>query len=261
MAQQTGGAGKTTEVKVDSTLSKGLSILETLVACGEAKGVTEVSRELDMTKSNAFRLLRSLVSLGYVKHGEGRSYMPTLKIWRLGQALMESIDLPKLAAPQMHELSGLTGEAIYLAVQDGLSVIYIDKIDSRQPIRSFTPKGGSAPIHCVGAGKAILAERYEAMREMMKGNLTKFTDKTLTSLARLDKDMELTRARGYSIDYGEYRERVMSFGAAIKDPGGGVLAALGVSVPEVNLKVGQAQEICKAVKDGAEKVEAALRDI
>ena len=72
------------EPKVDSTLSKGLAILENLAASQGSKGVTELSRELELTKSNTFRLLQTLNTLGYVKHLDDKTYAATLKTWQVG---------------------------------------------------------------------------------------------------------------------------------------------------------------------------------
>ena len=110
--------------KVDSTLSKGLSILENLAAAKAGKGVTELSIELGLTKSNTFRLLQSLTSLGYVKHLPDRTYATTLKTWRVGRASVENLNLRELAASELRYLSRETGEAIYLAVRE-LSLIHI----------------------------------------------------------------------------------------------------------------------------------------
>jgi len=60
--------------KLDSTLSKGLTILEALTDAKSAKGVTELAKELGLTKSNTFRLLQTLRALGYVKHTANRNY-------------------------------------------------------------------------------------------------------------------------------------------------------------------------------------------
>lgn len=247
-------------VKVDSTLLKGLKILETLANSTTEKGVTELSLELEMTKSNTFRLLRSLSILGYVKQPDGKNYSCTMKAWQLGQRIMEHLDLPAIAASQMRKLSQETGATIYLAIQDGLSVLYIDKVESTQPIRSWSPKGGMAPLYCVGPGKAILAEQYKLLRDQLKGSLTQYTDKTITTLQQLDQDMALTRERGYAIDTGEYRERIMSFGAAIKAPNGEVLGAIGVSIPDINLKEGDLEKICIAVRDAGIIVSAKIAE-
>jgi DNA-binding IclR family transcriptional regulator len=66
------------EPRVDSTLSKGLSILENLAASSTGKGVTDLSKELGLTKSNTFRLLQTLTTLGYVEHRTDKTYAATL---------------------------------------------------------------------------------------------------------------------------------------------------------------------------------------
>lgn len=249
---------ETKPVRVDSTLAKGLQVLEALAQSKTGKGVTELSRELDLTKSNTFRLLQSLSVLGYVRSSEAKLYTPTMKVWQIGQTIIGHLDLPTLAAPQMQALSRETGETIYLAIPDGLSVVYIDKIDSTKPIRSWNPVGGSAPLHCVGTGKALLAANYGDLREQIRGHLTKFTDRTITSIGRLDEDMAATESRGFAIDTGEFRERIYSFGAAIHLPNGQAIAALGVSVPDVNLAEGREASICESVSRAASAVSDAL---
>lgn len=230
-----GSISETKEPKIDSTLSKGLSILEKLAASKSSMGVTELSKSLDLTKSNTFRLLQSLTALGYVKRNADKTYAATLKTWQVGRALLDNLNLRELAAPEMKHLSQETGEAIYLAVPENLMVVYIDKLDSPKPIRSWNPIGGAAPIHCVGTGKAILARNYDVLRPQVSGQLSRHTDLTLTSLADLDADIDETRRRGFAIDRGEFRERILSFGAAITLPSGEAIAALGVSLPDVNM--------------------------
>ena len=221
--------------KVDSTLSKGLALLENLVSARTGKGVTELSKELGLTKSNTFRLLQTLTVLGYVEHREDKTYQATLKTWRVGRASVENLNLRELAAPELTYLSQETGEAVYLAVRENLSVVYIDKIDSQKPIRSWNTVGGMAPLHCVGTGKAILAADFVKLKDPVSTALTRHTENTLTKMSELEADMTATLARGYAYDTGEFRDRILSFGAAITLPGGEPVGALGISLPDVNL--------------------------
>ena len=247
--------------RVDSTLSKGLMILETLAQSKGGRGVTELSRELGLTKSMTFRLLQTLSALGYVQSSEAKLYSATMKVWQVGQTVIGGLDLPKIAAPHMRGLSEATGETIYLAVPDGVSVIYIDKVESTKPIRSWNPIGGSAPMHCVGTGKALLAANYDLLRNQIRDRLTKYTDRTITSLKRLDADMAATRERGYAIDTGEYRDRIFSFGSVVRLPNNEAVAAIGVSVPDVNLTEGRDEEICQLVRQAAAGVTEDLRGL
>ena len=247
------GQGKENKPRVDSTLSKGLSILENLTASSEGKGVSELSRELGLTKSNTFRLLQSLTTLGYVTKSQDKNYSASLKTWQIGRRVIDQMNLRELCRNEMQWLSQKTGETIYLAIKEGLSVIYIDKIESFKPIRSWNPIGASAPLHCVGTGKAILAASYEKLREHIKDTLDKYTEKTITNIDKLDKDMMATDARGYAFDSGEYRERIFSFGAPIFLPNQEVIAAIGISLPYVNLPAEGEQVLGQLVLEASKR--------
>lgn len=244
--------------KVDSTLAKGLQILEALAQSSGPRGVSELSRELDLTKSNVFRLLQTLSTLGYARPTDDKRYTATLKTWQVGRSVVEHFNLRDICASSMQMLASKTGEAVYLAVPEGLNVVYIDKIDSTQPIRSWNPISGSAPIHCVGTGKAILAANYDRMRDLLTGNLTRHTDRSITSIKAMDDEIALVQARGYAVDTGEFRDQIRSYGAAIRMPDGRAIAAFGVSVPEINLKDGDEEQICQLVRLAAETVSQRL---
>ena len=163
--------------RVDSTLSKGLAILETLTGKKSGIGVSDLSRELGLTKSNTFRLLQTLTALGYVRREPDRSYAATLKAWQIGRSVVENLNLRAAASRMMLFLSEQTRETIYLAVRDGLNVVYIDKIESTKPIRTWNPIGGAAPIYCVGTGKALLAQDYRLLRDQVVAALQPYTDR------------------------------------------------------------------------------------
>ncbi len=240
--------------RVDSTLSKGLAILEKLTSLKGGMGVSELSRELGLTKSNTFRLLQTLSTLGYVRREQDKTYLATLKAWQVGRSVVENLNLRAAASQMMLHLSEETKETIYLAVRDGLNVVYIDKVESTKPIRSWNPIGGTAPIHCVGTGKAILATEYRHLRDRVVEKLERYTDRTISDIEALDKDMAETTLRGYAIDTGEFRQNILSFGAAINLPNGETVGALGVSVPDVNLQDGDIERIGAHVQHAARAV-------
>ena len=246
------------DTRVDSTLSKGLAILEVLTAAKGSLGVSALARQLGLTKSNTFRLLQTLVALGYVRHEPDKTYSATLKTWQVGRAVVENLNLRTAAAPMMKYLADETSETVYLAVQDGLDVVYIDKIESVKPIRSWNPIGGTAPLYCVGTGKAILAARYGQLRSAIAAVLTAHTDRTLTDMKALDADMSQTRLRGYALDTGEFRAGIKRLGAVITLPAGTVVGALGISVPDVNLSDGDEARYGALVQHAASATSNAL---
>ena len=244
--------------RTDSTLTKGLAILEGLAASPRGRGVTELSRDLALTKSNTFRLLRTLTALGYVKQLEDQTYAATLKTWQVGRMRVETLNLRDMAARDLAELGRGTGETVYLAVPENLEVVYIDKIESQKPIRSWNPIGGSAPIHAVSTGKAIIAANYRTMRPRLLGHLDRYTEKTVTSIDALDADVAETRRRGYATDRGEFRQRVVGYGATIELPDGTAIAAVGISLPDINLPDGGEARYAALVCQAAERISQKL---
>ena len=242
------------EVRVDSTLSKGILILETLAQAGGRKSVTEISHELKLTKSNVFRLLQTLSRLGYVRQTDDRLYSATLRAWQIGRNMVENLNLREIAAPQMQFLSEKTGHTVYLAVPDNLSVVYIDKIESSQPIRSWNPVGGAAPIHAVSTGKAIIAADYASWRGKVRNHLARHTALTITTAEALDEDVERIRTCGYAEDHGEFRDQVIGFGAAILLPDSKPVGAIGISLPEVNMPEGKHAFFGKIVRQAAQEI-------
>jgi len=77
---------------------KGLRVVETLAKHPHLSGVTELARHLGLTKSNTHRLLQTLVASGYVRNLEqGGRYELTLKLWELGAAIVDRLDLKTVA--------------------------------------------------------------------------------------------------------------------------------------------------------------------
>ncbi len=217
--------------RLDATLSKGLLILETLARATRPLGISELAVQLRLNKSNVHRLTSTLRAMEYVAQEPDRTYRCTMKVWRLGSAVMSHMNLPILAAPAMRQLATASGETVHLSVLDGIKALYIDKIDSEHPVRAYSERGGNAPLHCVATGKILLAFNYEFLRSRVATELTRHTARTITSLEQLDQELTQVRRTGVATNIGEYRDDVGGVGAPIYDPAGRVIAAIGISGP------------------------------
>src|SRR5258705_2517887 len=92
-----------------------LNLLEALVRSGQPRRLTELSRELGLTKPNVYRLLSTLSALGYVKKDPQTTlYSPTLKLWEMGSMLVRDVDLVAMASPRLRKLCADTHESAQL---------------------------------------------------------------------------------------------------------------------------------------------------
>lgn len=240
------------------TFVKGLQVLEALTRRSEPVGVAALARELNMPKSNVFRLLNALVTQRYVhQRPDDDRYELTLKLWELGTQVMSQVDLINAASPYLDELAARSGETSQLATFDDCESVYIDKRDGRFPIRGFTKIGTRAPAHCCATGKAELAFKPADVVSQVSKRLKRFTPATIVTPEQLDRELKKVRVRGFATNRGEWFEEVWGIAAPIRSGTGAVCGSVGIWGPKERIsKV--VDRSAEEVTDAAAKISAAL---
>lgn len=242
---------------MNNTLVKGLQLLEELADREDAVGVSELALQLGMGKSNVHRTLQALVELGYVINEDGRgSYRASLKMWELGARMIARLDVRQAALPAMHWLLEETRETVHLSVLDGEQVMYVDKLDSPEPVRAYSEIGGRAPAYCVATGKVLLAwrERPQPRLHPVNSKREAFTPATIIDAAEMTQELARIRTQGYAVNRGEWRASVWGVAAPITDGTGRVVAAIGVSGPATRIKPAGIRLLAKAVTEAARRI-------
>jgi IclR family KDG regulon transcriptional repressor len=217
---------------MDSTLLKGLSVLEVLARSPRPRSVSNLAAALNLTRSNAHRTLQTLVASGFARQDEHTSgYECTLKLFELAAAMPARLNLSNFAAPLMRALVASTQETVHLSVLDGGDVVYVEKIDSPQPVRAYSAVGGRAPAYCVATGKALLASQPEDHADRYEGKFEAFTPTTITTTEALRTHLRQVRRQGFAINHGEWRATVHGLAAPVFGSGGRIIAAIGISGP------------------------------
>lgn len=242
---------------MDKSFLKGLTLLEIMAKRDRDAGVTELAEQLGIGKSNVHRLLQALVFHGFVRRldATGR-YELTTKMWELGTRAFRRLDIRREAAPFMGVLAEETQETVHLSILDGVEVLYVDKIDSSQPVRAYTTVGGRAPAACVATGKAMLAWADEAVLSDAVGQLHPYTAKSITSADELHRQLQQVRANGYAVNTGEWREQVVGVAAPIRDATGSVVGALGISGPAARITEDVMQRVAPRLVELANSISA-----
>jgi len=252
--EDAGAAAPPPQPRVDTTLVKGLNLLETLAFSRTPLGVTQLASMLGINKSNVHRLLRTLSIAGYIVQQPDRTYRANIKLWRLGNEVLQNLDLSAHAIDVMQELVDSCDESVHLAVLQGFEVVYVEKLESDQPVRAYTRKGGSAPIHCVATGKALLAYNYRRLRKAMSSRLEKMAPNTITTIEALDAEVEKILKTSLAFNLGEYREDVHGLAAPIHGPDGTVMAAIGISGPKSRLSAQRLRSLGPTVLKAADEI-------
>jgi len=215
---------------LDKTIVKGMQVLEALVAAQQPIGVSELSRQVGLTKSNVHRYLQTFIALGYATAADSR-YSATLKIWQQGAKVIERLDLRRTIRPIMDQLARATLETVHLAISDGADVIYIDKAEGVHSVRAFSEIGERAPTHCSATGKIFLAYHPTALGETLEHPLRTYSPRTITDPDALVAAVEAVRAAGIAINRGEWDAAVGGVAAPVWGPDNQIIAAMGLALP------------------------------
>ncbi len=116
--------------------------------------------------------------------------------------------------------------------------------------------GAHAPLHVTAVGKIFLAEDRASgvMGYAERTGLQAFTPNTLTTLERLEAELDTIRREQLAYDRGEAEVGVACIGAPIRDAEGKLVAGMSISAPADRHKPGWAA----ALKQAAAQTGAAL---
>ena len=221
---------------MEQTVQKALNLLEALVRSGQPRRLTELARQLGLTKPNVYRLLSTLSTLGYVKKDPLTSlYSPTLKMREMGSLLVRDVDLVSVAGPRLRRLCDEARESVQLAVFDAGFAVYVDKVDSPHPLKAMTTIGSRLPATAISTGKALLAWAPSEALDMAFAHVKRYTPATLMRRKDIEADLVATRERGYAINRGEFRLGVCGIAVPVRDRSAGVVAAIGIWGAEANI--------------------------
>jgi IclR family transcriptional regulator, acetate operon repressor len=210
-------------------------ILAVLTSFDEAHielGVTELANSIGVHKSTASRLAAALERAGLlIRHG--KRYRLGVELIRLGTLAVRGFDLIAAMRPAMDKLSQHTGETINLAVPDGADILNVAEVPSTYILNcSGGWIGRVTKPHAVANGKVLLA--YGAIP--VPRQLTRYTDRTITTHEALEAELAAVRSNGYATAVAELEDGLMAVASPVFDSGGVCAAALSVSGPDYRMR-------------------------
>lgn len=220
---------ETGEREGESSLSRGLSLLELFTPEESEMSISEMARRTGMPKSTTHRLVGDLLRWGALEKGRGGVRLG-VRLFELGHLVPDHSRLRELAIPFAHSLNEITHLTSNLAVREGNEIIYIEKINSRDLRVPHSRIGGRLPMHCTGLGKAILAYSSPAFVDsILEGELAKVTSHTITDPDVLRKELSDIRHSRVAYDLEESRPGLFCVAAPIFARNGRVVGALSVT--------------------------------
>ncbi len=218
-------------MKVQS-IDRVFDILELLSVEHEGLSLTEISQKLDLPTSTVFRLLSVLRSRNYIEKNDSTSvYRLGLGFVELTSLYLSNIELKTEAQPYLRNLSKLTGQVVFMGIEQEGELVYIDKYEQFREIRNYCFIGQRRPLYCTALGKTLLTGfSDDEIRNLYDGvEMKPMTPNTITDVERLIGEVHLNRERGYSLDNEEIELDMFCVAAPVYDYRGTVIAAVSTS--------------------------------
>ncbi len=217
-----------------SSVSRALEILSRFTEQRPELGLTEISREVGISKTSAARFLMALEQHAYVARDQvSRRYRPGVEMLRIGSLYMNSGRIRDSATPIIRRLADQTGFTSYLShMREGArdSMVILLSFEGAGPIRYTVPVGERLPLHCSATGKAALSTLApDDLKSILHQVGTPAeTSSTVADQGELITQLGAIRAEGYSVNWEEYRVGVASVAAPAVDVDGNLLAVVSV---------------------------------
>nr|WP_276561962.1 IclR family transcriptional regulator [Brevibacillus halotolerans] len=214
----------------------------------------------DKPKTSVHRMVGSLEEMGFLRKDEEGRYALGLTFLQYGQLVSDRLDIRQIALPWMNQLREEMGEAVHLIMKDGLDAIYVEKLDTKHPVRLYTKVGRRSPLYAGACSRIILAflPDIEVEEYLENVRFERIAKGTITNGKELLKKLEESRQNYYTISYSELENETVSVAAPIFDHRGKLIAGLSVAGPEVRFQPDKLPLLIKETMETAERISRAL---
>jgi len=241
------------------SLARAFAIMEEIARNREGIGLADLSKRVGLHNSTTFHLVKTLVSLGYVRQmADSKRYRIGRPLFALAASALDEVEMVSLATPILEGLSRETGESAHFSVRMDDAVVVLARTGGKGAFQLNDRAGAVRPAHCTALGKIMLAalpvDQFE--RYLVRADLKAFTPKSITAAEQLRREIAEVRRTALAVDDGEFDAEVRCAAVPVRDFSGQVIGAIGVSGPVWRLSIEALQKRARVVRAAADRLSA-----
>lgn len=238
-----------------------LNLLEQIAASDRPLTPTELNRSLGLPKATAHRLCRMLETEGFLGRAlDGRHLAPGLRLRAMAMGVLASDTERAARHAVLAGVAARIGETCNINLPNGDAMLYMDRVETRWPLRTQLPAGSRVPLHCTSSGKLYLSSLPAPARRKMLNSLPldRRTANTITDPVALANALDIIHEQGYGTDDEEFIDDMASVSVAVTDRRGRLVATLAMHGPKARMPLEAAKAHLPVLRDGAAKLSALL---
>jgi DNA-binding IclR family transcriptional regulator len=238
----------------DTPTMRLFALLEVIAAKDQRRSLQALAEDTGLPKPTLHRMLQQLEAAGLVqREGDGRHYGTGTRLRRLAENLLLNDSHHGARHVVLRHLVEEIGESCNITALSGSEVVYLDRVETAAPLRFYLHPGSRVPAHCSASGKALLAQMSPAQRQRLLGHapLEKYTPKTLTDLAKFEREIKRVQADGYALDDEEFLPGLVCLAVLVPAASGLSNLCVAVQAPIVRLTAAKARALLPAMQRAA----------
>jgi IclR family KDG regulon transcriptional repressor len=243
-----------------TSLQRGLRLLRLFSQSPHGLTAKQVVGTSRLPASTVHRFLVNLEAAGFLNCSGDGVYHLGIACFAIGQSALGQLDIRRVSLPFLRELNRQTRETIHLTVRHDLSAVYVEKLDSPEPLRIHSRIGAAVPLYCTAVGKVMLAfmPADEQKRVIRQLDLKRLTPNTVSNLQELESELYRVRKNGYACDLEEHELHIRCVAAPVWDHTGGVHASLSITAPMVRMPVSRLRQLAPLIQSAGLQISREL---
>lgn len=242
-------------------LRKGFAVMECLADHPGGLTMQEIINTLELPKTTAFRLLSSMVEMGYlILNPESARYTLARRLLRLGLAALGQSNIVEQALGPMRMLRDSVRESVMLGVFIANRVVLLEQVLGSHNFTFMLKPGSDFCLHASAPGKLFIAMMPDSEREaaMATIDFKRFNEHTIATREELDAELETIRTKGYALDLEEEMSGVHCVAAPVYNTFGHITAVVWTSGPSGRFDRLTMEHAIEQVKEAADRISSNL---
>jgi len=208
-----------------------IQVLDLIAHSTSGLRLSEISQTLSIPKATLSPILQTLCHECYLFQDDSGRFFVGVSLYSLIGSVSGRFSALQYIHSQLQELVEIVGETCYCGVLVDGMVLYLDKVDSKQPLRVLTETGKRLPAYATSIGKALLMDCSRDQLESLYGDaMEPLTGKTITSVPCLHQQLQEAKCNGYTWECEESTEHVRCFAVPVRK-NGRIIAAISAAIP------------------------------
>ncbi|WIW48913.1 IclR family transcriptional regulator C-terminal domain-containing protein [Bradyrhizobium sp. 62B] len=222
-----------------ASVGKAFAVLQSFSSEAFELTLSEIAARADLDRGTAFRLIQTLVELGYLQAvPPSRRFRLGIACLDLGYTVLSHGSLRPMVEPLLRGLVPDVGDAVSLGILDGGDVVYLARVGAGLDRHKMDRRPGTRiPAYSAALGHVMLAHlaREEQIARLEARPRVKLSERTLTDLDALLARLDQVKKKGHAVSDGENAYGLRTLATPIFDAQDQVIGGLSVTVDAMRM--------------------------